>query len=142
LAYPIQQSVAEFHKKFGHPVRDTPQTLSETEAKQAFGFIEEELMELADALWPEGYTSCGELDCCENVYRPNVTEAADALGDIVITAYGNALRMGIDLDLVLAEQMRANMTKTANGMGKIKKTPGIYKAPDVAAVLARQTSPQ
>lgn len=138
MAFNIQQSVAEFHKKFGHPVRDTPQTIDESEARQAFGFIEEELGELADALWPDGYTSCGEPDCCENVYRPNLVEIADALGDIVVTAYGKALRHGIDLDLVLAEIMRANMSKEANGMGKIKKGAD-YKAPDVAAVLARQS---
>jgi predicted HAD superfamily Cof-like phosphohydrolase len=137
LAYPIQQAVAEFHKKYGHPVRDTPQALSSEEATQAYSFIEEELGELADALWPDGICGLGPK-CCGGDYAPNLVEAADALGDIVITAYGNALRMGIDLDLVLAEQMRANMTKEANGMGKIKKGPD-YVAPDVAAVLARQS---
>ena len=43
MAFPIQQSVIDFHKKFGHPVRDTPQTITEDEAVQAFDFIAEEL---------------------------------------------------------------------------------------------------
>jgi predicted HAD superfamily Cof-like phosphohydrolase len=137
LAYPIQQAVAEFHRKFGHPVRDTPQTIEEGEAIQAFGFIEEEFNELYAAL-SFSDPSCGIADCCKEVaYEPNLVEIADALGDIVVTAYGKALRHGIDLDLVLAEIMRANMSKEANGLGKIKKGAD-YKAPDVAAVLARQ----
>lgn len=136
MAYPIQQSVIDFHKKFGHPVRDTPQTISREEAKQAFGFIDEEVGELVDALWSDG--ACDLAGCCDADYEPDLVEIADALGDIVVTAYGKAIRHGIDLDLVLAEIMRANMSKTANGMGKIQKGPD-YKAPDIAAVLKAQS---
>jgi predicted HAD superfamily Cof-like phosphohydrolase len=38
-------------------------------------------------------------------------EMADALGDIVVVAFGMAIEMGIDLNRVLAEIMRANMSK-------------------------------
>jgi predicted HAD superfamily Cof-like phosphohydrolase len=136
LAFPIQQQVIDFHKKFGHPVRDTPQTIDEGEAIQAYGFIEEELLELwHDALFPNG-TDCGEEGCCQfqGEYQPNLIEIADALGDIVFTAYGMAARHGIDLDRVLAEICASNMSKEANGMGKIKKGAD-YFPPNIARAL-------
>lgn len=120
MAFPIQQSVIDFHNKFGHPVRTTPQTISKEEAKQAYSFIEEELCELwDDGLFPS--PECGEPGCCTGDYAPNVVEVADALGDIVFTAYGMAARHGIDLDLVLKEICESNMSKEANGLGKIRK---------------------
>lgn len=131
--YPIQQSVIDFHKKFGHPVRDTPQTISEEEALQAFGFIEEETYELFEALGNSS-ASC-EAGCCTGEsYTPDLIEIADALGDIVVTAYGKAIRHGIDLDLVLKEIMESNMTKEANGLGKIKKGAD-YRPPNIARAL-------
>jgi len=136
LAFPIQQSVIDFHKKFGHPVRDSPTTIEAGEAIQAYSFIEEELNELwDDGLYP-GPSECGEENCCGgNVYEPDIVEIADALGDVVFTAYGMAIRHGIDLDLVLKEICESNMTKTANGLGKIKKTEGIYVAPNIKRAL-------
>lgn len=134
MAYPIQQAVVDFHTKFGHPVRSTPQTITQSEAFQAYGFIAEEL----DELWDDGLCSedsgCGEPGCCEE-YSPDVVEIADALGDIVVTAYGMAIRHGIDLDRVLAAIMESNMTKESNGLGKIRKGAD-YVAPKIAEALA------
>lgn len=136
MAFPIQQSVIDFHKKYGHPVRDTPQTISKQETRQAFGFIEEEVNELWEAAGLDD--GCGIEGCCP-VYgdegEADLVETADALGDIVFTAYGMAARMGIDLDRVLAAICESNMTKEANGMGKIKK--GVdYVPPKIAEALA------
>ena len=132
MAFPIQQAVIDFHLKFGHPVRYIPQTISKEEADQAFSFIDEELQELEAAMEFEG---CGyRRDCCTP--RPaDLVEIADALGDIVFTAYGMAVRHGIDLDLVLKEICESNMTKTPNGMGKIKKGDD-YVAPNIARALS------
>lgn len=130
MAYPIQQAVIDFHKKFGHPVRDTPQLISNQEFNQAYGFIEEELLEVWEA---NGQTACG-MGCCEGT-EPNLIEIADGLGDVVFTAYGMAVRHGIDLDRVLAAIVESNMTKEANGQGKIRKGAD-YKAPDIAGALA------
>ena len=130
MAFPIQQSVIDFHKKYGHPVRDTPQTISYEEADQAYGFIDEELGELADAV---GRPECG-MGCCE-AEETDLIEIADALGDIVFTAYGMAIRHGIDLDRVLAAIVESNMTKTPNGMGKILKG-NDYVPPKIAEALA------
>jgi predicted HAD superfamily Cof-like phosphohydrolase len=69
--------------------------------------------------------TCGEdYPCCDwddDVYSPNLVEVADALGDIVFTAFGMAARHGIDLDRVLAAICESNMSKTANGQNKILK---------------------
>ena len=133
MAFPIQQNVIDFHKKFGHPVRDYPQTITKAEANQAFSFIEEELGELwEDGLYPN--PECGEPGCCQGNYEPNIVEIADALGDVVFTAYGMAVRHGIDLDRVLAAICESNMSKEANGMGKIKKGPD-YFPPRIAEAL-------
>lgn len=139
MAFPIQQSVIDFHNKYGHPVRETPQTLSEGEAIQAHSFIEEEVEELWTALYPEVPCDCGAAtdEPCARYgdYDPNLIEVADALGDIVFTAYGMAVRHGIDLDRVLAAIVASNMTKEANGMGKIRKGPD-YVPPKIAEALS------
>ena len=134
MAFPIQQNVIDFHRKFGHPVRDEPQTITEEEACQAFSFIEEELDELAEALYA-GDPACDDCEAGCPKYCPNIVEVADALGDIVFTAYGMAARHGIDLDLVLKEICESNMSKEANGLGKIKKGAD-YFPPNIARALS------
>ncbi|AGP51608.1 hypothetical protein M271_26385 [Streptomyces rapamycinicus NRRL 5491] len=69
---------------------------------------------------------------------------AHELADVVYVAYGTALVHGIDLDEVIAEIHRANMTKlgpdgrpTLRADGKVLKGPH-YQAPDIPAVLRRQ----
>ena len=139
MAFPIQQQVIDFHNKFGHPVRDVPQTITEQEAELAASFIEEEVEELRAALFTREYMTCGEdYPCCdwdEETYSPNLVEIADALGDIVFTAYGMAARHGIDLDRVLAAICESNLSKTANGQAKITKGPD-YFPPRIAEALA------
>lgn len=41
----------------------------------------------------------------------DIVEMADALGDIVVVAFGMAIEMGVNLNRVLGEIMRANMSK-------------------------------
>jgi predicted HAD superfamily Cof-like phosphohydrolase len=66
---------------------------------------------------------------------------AQELADVVYVAYGTALAYGIDLDAVLAEVHRANMSKLGlDGQpiirdGKVAKGPQFQSA-DIAAVLA------
>lgn len=137
MPFPVQQAVSEFHKKFGHPVREELTVIPEEEARQAFGFIEEELTETWVAMISEEWGECGEPGCCtyvDEVYAPDLIEVADGLGDVVWTAYGMALRFGIDLDAVLREIAASNMTKEANGMGKIKKGAD-YRPPNIALAL-------
>ena len=137
MSYDIQTGVADFHRKFGHPVRDTPQIIGEAEAKLAYGFIEEELYEVEEAMYSMESWECGEPGCCSGFdqnYDPDLIEIADGLGDVVFTAYGMALRFGIDLDRVLAAIVESNMTKTANGQEKITKGED-YVPPKIAEAL-------
>ncbi|MFF7333763.1 MazG nucleotide pyrophosphohydrolase domain-containing protein [Streptomyces sp. NPDC008150] len=69
---------------------------------------------------------------------------AHELADVVYVAYGTALVHGIDLDAVIAEIHRSNMTKRGpdgrvarRADGKILKGDH-YEAPDVAGVLRAQ----
>jgi NTP pyrophosphatase (non-canonical NTP hydrolase) len=69
-----------------------------------------------------------------------IEEFAHELADVVYVAYGTALTYGIDLDAVIAEVHRANMTKLGpNGRpvvkdDKIQKGP-CYQPPDIRAAL-------
>ena len=70
----------------------------------------------------------------------DMVKVADGLGDLMVVIAGTALRYGIDLDGVLEEICRSNMTKVVNGeviksaQGKILKPLG-YEAPNIKAVL-------
>lgn len=130
--FAIQTAVTYFHEKYGHPIRSIPTgDIPIEEATLAAALIDEETTELYDAL----FTVTGS----DVEHTPDIVEIADALGDIVWTAYSAAVRHGIDLDLVLAEIARSNDTKTpAAGPGaKIQKGPD-YSAPDIARVLRTQ----
>lgn len=130
--FAIHTAVTNFHEKYGHPIRSTPTGhIPLAEADLALDLISEEFDELVDAVF--------NFDDREVTHEPNIVEIADALGDIVWTAYSAAIRHGIDLDLVLAEIARSNDTKTpAAGPGaKIQKGPD-YSAPDIARVLRTQ----
>jgi predicted HAD superfamily Cof-like phosphohydrolase len=120
--------VAEFHAAFGLPMRfepsiDVPAELVELR----IGLLEEEEQEFVSA--------ARAADLCE---------IADALADVVYVAYGTALTYGIDLDAVLAEVHRSNMSKLdASGRpvlredGKVAKSDR-YSPPDIDGVLRRQ----
>src|SRR5688500_2346495 len=90
----------EFHEHVGASIRSTPMVEVEG-ARLRCDFIDEEAAELRTA-----------------VERGDVLGAADALGDLAYVVYGAALHFGIDLDAVVAEVHRSNMTKTPAGNGK------------------------
>ncbi|PZO59202.1 MAG: nucleotide pyrophosphohydrolase [Leifsonia xyli] len=122
------QSVAEFHMSFDLPLERTPQQQVHTDlGALRVELLREEFEEFKDA-----------------VVRQDVVAVADALGDIVYVAYGAALTYGIDLDAVLREVHRANMSKLGpdgepllREDGKVLKPPS-YVAPDVRRVLLDQ----
>jgi predicted HAD superfamily Cof-like phosphohydrolase len=94
LFTPLDQ-VRDFHEKFGLPIGSQPALPSESERELRRRLIREDLEELGKA---------EEAD--------DLIEIADALGDLVCVIYGTALSYGIDLDAVVAEIHRSNMTKT------------------------------
>jgi predicted HAD superfamily Cof-like phosphohydrolase len=69
---------------------------------------------------------------------------ADALADTVYIAYGSAVTYGIDLDAVLAEVHRSNMSKLDDDGhpvlredGKVLKSPR-YIPPYISSILEQQ----
>lgn len=117
------EMVREFHEAFGLPVGEElpPPT---------------DLRHLRVRLLAEEYA---EYDEAED--RDDRVEIADALADMVYVIYGTALTYGIDLDAVIEEVHRSNMSKLGiDGKpihredGKVMKGPGYFR-PDIAAVL-------
>jgi predicted HAD superfamily Cof-like phosphohydrolase len=119
--------VREFHRAFGLDVRDAPTEVPAELAAHRGELLAEEAAEVAEV------SVTGPLD-----------RLAHELADVVYVAYGTALVHGIDLDAVIAEIHRSNMTKLGpdgqvarRADGKVLKGEH-YAAPDVAAVLRRQ----
>ncbi|MET7983924.1 MULTISPECIES: MazG nucleotide pyrophosphohydrolase domain-containing protein [unclassified Streptomyces] len=119
--------VRAFHLAFGLEARGTPAEVSPKLAAHRGELLAEEAAEVAEV------SVGGPLD-----------RLAHELADVVYVAYGTALVHGIDLDAVIAEIHRANMTKLGpdghvarRADGKVLKGEH-YRAPDVSQVLRRQ----
>ncbi|MFG2124263.1 MazG nucleotide pyrophosphohydrolase domain-containing protein [Streptomyces sp. NPDC048710] len=119
--------VHEFHRAFGLDARTTPTEVGPELAAHRGELLAEEAAEVAEV------SVEGPLD-----------QLAHELADVVYVAYGTALVHGIDLDEVIAEIHRANMSKLGpdgqvarRSDGKVLKGEH-YRAPDVSAVLRRQ----
>jgi predicted HAD superfamily Cof-like phosphohydrolase len=126
----VADAVTEFHAACGLPIRTTPGIeISDALAKLRVTLLEEECSEFVSA------TQARDL-----------VAIADALADVVYVAYGTAVTYGIDLDLVLSEVHRANMTKLDHNGKPIKRADGKvlkserYTPPDVKAMLQLQSS--
>lgn len=119
--------VLAFHETYGMSIRHTPQ-FDVPEREMRMDLIREEMEELEDA------------------YRQgDIVGMSDAWADLVYVVYGAAITHGVDLDAVLAEVQRSNLSKLgADGLplrredGKILKGPN-YSPPDIAAVIAHLT---
>jgi ribonuclease HI/predicted HAD superfamily Cof-like phosphohydrolase len=118
--------VAQFHEAFGLPRQTRPEAgaVPADLARTRQRLLEEEVAELREA-----------------VEAQDVVGIARELADVVYVAYGTALTYGIDLDAVIAEVHRANMTKRApdgssarRADGKVLKGAG-FQPPNVARVL-------
>lgn len=117
--------VEEFHHAYGVPVGSRP-TLDVGETVRALrqSLMREELAEV-----------------CAAINRRDLIEVADGLADLLYVVYGTAITFGIDLDAVVREVHRSNMTKLgADGRpiyradGKVMKGPG-FEPPRIAEVL-------
>lgn len=111
--------VREFHAHVGAAIRSEP-SVDVPGAERCCRFIEEEEAELRAA-----------------VTAGDAVGVADALGDLAYVVYGAALHFGIDLDAVLQEVHRTNMTKTPAGNGKAIKGPN-DSPPRLTPILARE----
>lgn len=120
--------VLEFHAAFGLPWSEKPSSdVNPSLGALRVALLGEEVEEFAEA-----------------TANHDLVGIADALADIVYVAYGAAATYGIDLDAVLSEVHRANMSKLGpdgrpilRADGKVMKGEN-YLQPDVARVLESQ----
>lgn len=123
----MMDAIFEFHNAMGIPAQPLPNLYPEGDSLRE-SLITEEFIELHEATKDQ-----------------DLVEIADALGDIVYVAFGTAINYGINLNLVLEEIHRSNMTKvdTKTGKvilrhdGKVMKPPSFSPA-DIGRVLANQ----
>lgn len=118
--------VLKFHETYGLSVKSTPE-LNIPEKNLRFELIKEEFEEYAEALENDDFV-----------------EVADALADLIYVIYGAAISHGVNLDNVLEEVQRSNMSKLGEdgqpirrADGKILKGPN-FSEPDIATVLTNQ----
>ena len=124
----VLAQVLEFHEAFNLPREPLPTGhVGDTLAQLRVRLLREEVEEFADA-----------------TEQRDLVAIADALADVVYVAYGSAITYGIDLDAVVREVHRANMSKldTAGrpimrGDGKVLKS-ARYTPPNVEKVIDGQ----
>jgi predicted HAD superfamily Cof-like phosphohydrolase len=168
----VQASVRAFHEATLIPVGRLPSPLALDRLKLRLKLFDEfiELLEASGVAEHRIDTFKmvfqNTIDSIQEGNPQDVIEMADALGDIVVVAFGMAIEMGVDLNRVLAEIMRANMSKLdENGRplinqcgrgdceqpcmesnhwpkpddphGKVLKASG-YRGPDIPMVLESQ----
>lgn len=124
----MQEDVAQFHEKFGHPLRDRPglpDIPTSSPAQFRVSLIREEVAELIVAI--------------EDGAVPRV--AAEAV-DVLYVVLGTLCTYGIDVGPVWDAIHRANMLKVPNGADKPIKPPG-WRPADVGSLICEQmTSPR
>ncbi len=121
-------ALAQFHRAFNLPMQQLPSAdIDHALARLRVALLEEEVGEFVAASG-----------------RGDLVGIADALADIVYVAYGTALTYGIDLDAVLQEVHRSNMSKLGSdgkplirSDGKVLKSER-YFPPDIESVLQLQ----
>jgi predicted HAD superfamily Cof-like phosphohydrolase len=124
----VLAAALSFHEAFDLPRQASPNVgIDEPLARLRIALLEEEVGEFAEA-----------------VAAADLVAIADAVADIVYVAYGTAVTYGIDLDAVLGEVHRSNMSKLGKDGrpliredGKVVKSDQ-YVPPDIARVLQIQ----
>ena len=111
------EKVGLFMTTFGQEVKKKPSLSSDKINNLRINLIEEELIELKDA-----------------VNNKDIREVADALTDILYVTYGAGHAFGINLDDCFEEVQKSNMSKLGddgkpiyNELGKVMKGPKYFK---------------
>lgn len=148
--------VAQFHKAFAHPIASSVNAGDKALRRLRLALLLEEVGELAVALGvpcsldvtfvgnsdelQAVATTAPDEDCLDND-KVNMTEAADALGDIDYVTQGANLVFGLPAEAITAEIHRSNMSKLGEdgkpiyrADGKILKGPN-YFGPKIDHVL-------
>jgi predicted HAD superfamily Cof-like phosphohydrolase len=111
----LQNQVKEFHEKFGLKVNDNPVIPDNDLIKLRINLIREEVAEFENEL------NTNSIDLCA---------VAKELADILYVVVGTAVSFGIDLEPVLDEVHRSNMSKVwEDGTIKRREDGKILKPP-------------
>lgn len=123
------ESVAEFHRAYGHPIADEVNVPEKELRKLRERLIEEEYYEVLSASLSE-----------------DPVELAKELADLIYVIHGAALVWGISLDEVFEAVHNSNMSKLGpDGKpvlredGKVLKGPD-YREPDIGAIVKWEDS--
>lgn len=123
-----QDYVRQFHEKFGLTINRRPTWPSDEDVQLRRKLVEEELSELL--------TAFSEKD---------IVAVADALGDLLYVVLGAGVTFGLDMDPIVDEIHRSNMTKMwedgtvcKNEYGKVVKPP-TYEPARLEEALERQS---
>lgn len=132
----VQDMVREFHEAFGAHIGREPGDANHTVSELRLNLIREEWHEVREAM----HSLVLSLVKGANGHL-ELPHVAKELADLVYVTYGAALALGIDLDAVIAEVHRSNMTKLGEDGkpiyredGKVLKGPH-YEEPNVGKVL-------
>jgi predicted HAD superfamily Cof-like phosphohydrolase len=109
------EKVKEFHNTFGAPVLETPQIPEKDRSDLRVSLIQEELNELKTAI-------------SEN----NLTEIADACGDLMVVLSGTILEFGLGdkFDEIFDIIHKSNMSKACKTEDVAKRTMEFYNQKD------------
>ena len=118
------EMVKKFMKIFGQKVKEKAEFQEKEIINLRYELIKEELEEFKEAL-----------------EKKDLTEAADALTDILYVTYGAGHAFGINLDKCFKEVQNSNMSKLGldgkpiyNEKGKVMKGPNYFK-PDLSKLI-------
>lgn len=119
----IQKQVTEFHRAFDIKEEPVPTLPDVKTAELRVELIDEEFKELKEAL-----------------ITHDLVEIADALGDLLYVTFGAAISLGIDMEPIVDEIHRSNMTKVGGHKredGKWVK-PDSYSPANLEPIIAKQ----
>jgi len=122
-----QKNIIDFMRSANLPVRSKPTVdVSTSEKFLRCKLILSEVDELVDA-----------------IYAGDINGIADGLGDLIYLAKGTGNTFGIDLEDVMEEIHKSNMTKLIGGVetlpsGKIIKR-DTFVEPDIDSIIKRQS---
>lgn len=126
----MQEQVREFHEKFGATIRNTPGLVNDRDAHLRVALMNEELH--------------GDGELVASIRAEDMIGIADGIADLLYVTIGTAVSYGLDVEKLVAEAHRSNMSKLgADGLpiyredGKVLKGPDFFE-PDFAAVLREQ----
>lgn len=139
--------VAEFHRVYDLPdnlAAGAEPSLETPRLRMRMSLIEEEFAELLGSVYGAEARRLVEetINAAPDEGRRDLVETVDALADLTYVIYGMALEIGVDLDQVLAEVHRSNLSKLLpdgsvlrRDDGKVLKGPD-FTPPDIRSIVA------